>query len=155
MRSTTPVARNATELVNLVENGLGYDPNEAAQEKTIPVWRVKALEAGKLNAAMKRRKNCTLETLTISYDYCRAEKIAALSPYVLVTMLDQAIIWNRTTEQPRVVGDLGDEVLDAMRVEIERGDAETPIWVGRLQRAQGAGRRTALDEWEAAGRGRG
>lgn len=145
----TPVARNATALVELAENGLGYDPHSIAAEKGQPVWKIKAMEAGKLNAAMKKRADCTLENLTISYDYCRKHKVQALTPYVLVTMLKKALEEHRA---PEVTTDLETAIASAIRIEQARNDGTSTLWLGRFQRAIGPGRQVLYDEWVQADR---
>lgn len=149
MTLRTPVARNATELVELVENHLGWDPYELTKNGTVPVWRVKAIEAGKINAAMKRSpKRVTLENLTISFDYCRRHKKDVLSPFALVSFLKEAL---EEHVQPEVVTDLEQDIEAAITYEQSNGDPDG--WLGRFIRAIGPARIATYEEWKVA-RGR-
>lgn len=146
MTVQTPVPRNATGLVELCENHLGWDPYEQTKGGTVPVWKVKAIEAGKINAAMKRSpKRCTLENLTIALDYCRREKINIMSPFGLVAMLSDAL---KAHQQPEVVTDLETAIEEALAQEQAAGDPDG--WGGRFIRAVGPARLAVYEEWKAS-----
>lgn len=146
----TAVPRNATELLELVENRLGWDPFESTKRGTVPVWKVKAIEAGKINRAIAKEDHITLESLTLALDYAVEHKRILTSPYGLVTMVRDAVKWDRGQAQPEVVTDLEAEIEAAIATEQARGDAESPTWLGRFMRAVGPARHLALEEWKAA-----
>ena len=146
MTVRTAVPRNATGLVELCENLLGWDPYELTKNGTVPVWKVKAIEAGKINAAMKRSpKRVTLENLTIALDYCRREKIDILTPFGLVAMLKPAL---EAHQQPEVVTDLESQIEAAIAQEQESGDPDG--WAARFIRAIGPARIATYEEWRQA-----
>ena len=152
MKTRTPVPRTATELLLLVENQLGWDPNEQATEKT-PVWKVRAIMAGRLNRAIKKEDHVSLENLALALDYCIAEKKTITSPFGLVVMIRDALKWDREGEQPTVVTDLEGEYEAAIAAEQANGDDQSAAWLGRFMRAQGPSRHLLLQEWKEAGRG--
>lgn len=147
MRSRTPVPRNATELLELVENRCGWDPFESTKGGTVPVWKVKAVEAGKLNRVMGREKHVTLESLTLALDYAVEHKRTLTSPYGLVTMVRDAVKWDKAAVQPEVVSDLEADIEAAIQQEQQRGDADSAAWLGRFMRAVGPARHLAYQEW--------
>lgn len=146
----TPVPRNATELLELVENRLGWDPFESTKGGTVPVWKVKAVEAGKLNRLMQRDSQMTLEALTLALDYAVEHKRAVTSPYGLVTFVRDAVKWDRKQEQPEVVTDLEAAIEAAVEYEQAKGDEHSAAWLGRFTRAVGPARHLTYEEWKAA-----
>lgn len=141
--------KNATAVVILCENLFGCGTTEAANG--IPVYKTRAVEAGKLNAAMKRDpKKVTLANLELAANYCFEKRIPIKTPYGLVYKIEEAL---KLTEEPELTSDLAEAVQRALRWEADRQDEHTTPWIERLSRAHGDARQAVLAEWKAAGRG--
>lgn len=141
--------RTATDVVVMVENQLGWDPNVLVTQER-PLWRVRAVEAGKLNAAMKRQpRTVTLENLGRAVDYCRRHKIEVKSPYGVVYHIKDALA--EVVQPPRASNAEVEAGMEAaIRREQQRGDAESAEWVARLTRAVGPAREDLLNEWRVS-----
>lgn len=165
MSAGTVVPRTASELVDRFGNEMGWDPFEVAQRDGKEVWQVRAFEAGKLNRAMKRNPNITLETLTLTLEWCKAKGITIRTPYGLTYKVDDMLLdlrrdtcsqeaaAARAAQSTEDAADLERLVEDAVMKERLSSDVERFEWLGRFARAQGPARRTVYDEWKAAGRG--
>lgn len=150
MRPPTPVPRNATELLELAENRLGWDPYESTKRGTVPVWKVRAIEAGKINRAIAKEAHVTFENLALAVDYALAHKRTITSPFGLVVMVRDAVKWDREQVQPEVVSDLESDIEAAIAIEQGRNDPDAAMWLGRFMRAVGPSRHLVYTEWREA-----
>lgn len=141
--------KNATAVVVLCENLFGCGTTEAANG--IPVYKTRAMEAGKLNAAMKRDpKKVTLVNLELAANYCFEKRIPIKTPYGLVYKIEEAL---KLIESPELTSDLGESVQRALAWEADTQDSESTLWIQRLTRAHGDARQQVLDDWREASRG--
>jgi hypothetical protein len=135
----------ATGVCLLVENRLGFDPHKIARAKGIPVWKVTGAEAGKLNKQIE--KNPQLFTwenleLTIEWLYRRRQEVA--SPAAVCWFVQDAL---DDRLKPAAEDVSGDQVQDAIDVEMSRQLPGYEEWVGRLTRVVGTGRKEVHAAW--------
>jgi len=133
----------------MIENRLGWDPYEVARTKGEPVFKVRAMEAGKFNAAMKRKpKLITLANLALAVDYAVRHDEEITSPYGVVYLVQKALD-EQTGDAPRtgVDSDFELEFDEAVALEQELGDERSPYWLGRFARVVGPARKEVLVEW--------
>ena len=141
--------KNATAVVVLCENlfGCGTD----AVEKGVPLHKARAIEAGKLNKAMKRDpRKVTLDNLELAATYCFEKRIPIKSPYGLVYKIEEALALQAT---PELTSDLAESVQRALAWEADHHDSSSSAWSERLTRAHGDARASVLADWKEAGRG--
>lgn len=145
--------RNATALLLEIENRLGWDPYEIALATGEPVFKVRGREAGKFNAAMKRKPKgrqppVTLENLALAVEYAQRHRIEVKAPYGVVYLIEKAIEETAADAPPTGVdSDLESEYLAAVEYEEFNPDDRSAYWMGRFMRAVGPARREVLEEW--------
>lgn len=133
--------KNATELVVHIENTLGWTPDT----DRMPLWKARAVEAGKLNAAIRKNpKLLTWVNLELAVEYLRRKRQPVKSP-VGVTYFVEKALDKAHQEASRPLGELVDE---ALRAEYSRNDDLTNLWVTRLIRAEGNARAEVYAEWQ-------
>lgn len=140
--------RTSTDLVLAVENTLGWLP---PVRKGKPAWRVRQVEAGKLNKARKRDpERLTIENLLLALEHCRRNRIEVKSPMALIYHVDEAVEAGR--DERALSDDLEQLLADAVALERAARVEGWERWVGRFTRAQGEGRREVFREWVESGR---
>ena len=138
--------KNATELLQLIENTLGWTPNVT---ETTPRWRAVANMAGRINKKVKTNPQLyTWENLELAVNFLWKARQAVYSPMLVFSVVEQAVA-EKHHEPPRP---LGVQVEDALRLEYEIDDAQSHLWISRLSRAFGTYRADVLAEWRAARR---
>lgn len=147
--------RNATALLLEIENRLGWDPYEVALAKGEPVFKVRATEAGKLNAAMKRKPKgkqppVTLANLALAVEYAQRHRLEVKAPYGVVYLIEKAIE-ERDADAPAtgVDGDFESNWIAAIEYEEFNADDRSAYWMGRFMRAVGPARKDVLNEYYA------
>lgn len=146
-------AKNATEIVILCENTLGYThKTHKANGEEIPLWKSRRAQAGALNRKVKERPALyTWANLELAIEYCRHKRLPLKSIPGLCWFVEDAIKLAATPEKKSVTST---SVEEAMQYEL--GHPELPdqqLWLRRLVRSQGRERLEVLSEWEEA-RGR-
>jgi hypothetical protein len=132
--------RTATEFVLAVENMLGW---AAEETPTKPLWKVRQVEAGKINR--KRKEDPEL----YSWENLEIERIAVKSPVGVLWKVQKALAERPREERPRPLGELIEEAVAHEQSQQRAGWQE---WLISLQRAQGNYREDLLREWREAGR---
>lgn len=137
--------RNATELVVLIENTLGWTPPD-----DVPLWKSRAREAGKINAAIKRNpKLHSLANLELAVEYLRRKRQPVKSPVGVIYAVEKAL---EDAAAPPVQRPLGELIDSALAWEHEHELPDSAKWIGWLTRASGNARQGVYDEWVATGR---
>lgn len=132
------IIRNGTEFCQLVENTLGWEPDE-----TLPPWKVMSAEVGKLKRKMATKpKLYTWENLTLAAELLRRERKTVTSPAAVCWHVERAIRAANQTVTSDIVGHIHAAVTEAFL-------AGEPEWVERLARAIGDGRYEVLEQWKA------
>lgn len=142
--------KNATALVILCENLFGTGTE--AVEKGIPTFKARAVEAGKIKAAMRKDpKRVTLANLELAANYCFEKRLQIKTPYGLIHKIDEALQY---ATAPELESDLSVLTQRALMAEAGRSAADqvSQEWIGRLTRAHGDARADVLREWKEAGR---
>lgn len=137
----------ATEFVLAVENMLGW---AAEETPTKPLWKVRQIEAGKVNR--KRKEDPELyswENLEIAMLWCLHNRTPVKSPLGVFYKVTKALAERPREERARPLGDLIDEAIAQEMGSQQIGWQE---WVITLQRAGGPARAEVLQEWRNAGR---
>ena len=133
--------KRATELVQTVENTLGWAPHGVRHRKLVVAEVV-----GKI---AERPGVYTWENLAITVEFLRRKRIQVGSPMYLFRRLEEAV---EAAYLPPPVSTLAQLVEAAVLHEQATQREDWQHWVGRLTRATGAGRLVAHDAWVAAGR---
>lgn len=135
------MVKNATELVVLIENLLGWSPDPA-----LPLWKARSIEAGKLNREIKNDPTrITLANLELTVHYLHRQRKPVHAPRGVVHFVDEAL---KVTAEP-VTQDATEKRVDEVLI-LER-EAEHPgyeSWIGRLIRVAASHRAALLAEWE-------
>lgn len=136
----------ATDIVIGCENRLGFTHVGAN-----PLYRARAIEAGKINKKLKADPSVTLEDFALALEYCHRKREPVTSPVALYWRIkDARAMANEVVE----LSDLSAAVQTALDWEMERDPSlERTEWIGRLTRAHGDHRAVVLSEWKRAGRG--
>lgn len=140
--------KNATELIILCENLLGWDPPDDK-----PLWKSRAIEAGKLNKKIKTDpKLYSWHNLELALNMSFEEREPITSPVALCWRVERAL---RKAEETQQYTDPELETQKALDWEMGRSPSEErTYWVGRFTRVHGGvARRDLLNEWKEAGRG--
>lgn len=134
-------AHNATELVVLCENALGWVP-----DSSMPLWKARSIQAGRLKTAVaKDPRKLTWHNLELAVELLRRERQTISSPMFVIYKVDEAL---RLAQAPvsRPIGELIDAAIGReMAAPTERGS----YWVGRFSRAVGKARLEVHAEWFA------
>lgn len=140
--------KHATDLVILCENLFGC---VSAVADGTPVFRMRSIEAGKINRAMaKDPMNITLDNLELAANYCFQKRIPIKTPYGLVFKIPQALDLVAAVEP---TSDLAESVQRALAWEADNPDDFSGGWAERLTRAHGDARGLLLKDWHEASRG--
>lgn len=149
------IPKNATALLLEIENRLGVDLYEQALATGVPIYKVRAIEAGKFNAAMKRKPKdgkppVTLANLALAVDYAARHRIEITKPYGVVYLIERAVD-EQLADAPAtdVDSDLDARFVEAVEHEEFNPDDRSPYWMGRLLRSVGPARKEVLDAWQA------
>ncbi len=137
---------NATQLLRLIENQLGWDPYD---DPDVAPYKRRSTEAAKINRKVKRKPDLyTWRNLATTVAYCHNKDIRLDTPMGLFFHVDAAM---EDTKVVDVVVDGTDEAI-AAAVALERvSDApDSQEWERRLLRATGNARSEVLAEWRAA-----
>ena len=133
----------ATEVVVQCENVLGFTHTIS------PLYRGRAIEAGKIKKKLKTTPGVTLDDLLLAIEYCRRRREPVKSPVALFWRVDDA---RQLANEAKSTSDVSTDVGSAMTWELEQQEV-SEYWVGRLTRAHGPHRESVLAEWKGAGRG--
>ena len=133
--------KNATEFVLLVENTLGWVPDESLE-----LWKARAIMAGRLKKAMAKKPSLyTWENLELAVELLRRQRQPVKSPIFVLYKVEEALK-AAVVEQQRPLGDLIDE---AIATERSQPSLTSQDWIDQLTRAVGKYRQDAYDEWRA------
>jgi hypothetical protein len=136
--------RNATTFVVAVENTLGWSPPSEEITDAKPLWKHRSIMAGRVNKAVaKDPKLYTWENLELAIEYCRRKKIEVKSPLGVLYKVKAAL----EVANVEHVGDLTQQMQEAVDWELANQHEGYHDWVGRLVRADGTARRDVLDRW--------
>lgn len=136
-----PEVRTLTDLVKHIENTLGWCPS---WNDPRPLWKVRAIEVGKLKRVIAKRPDCTMENLLLAVDYLARHRQPVESPVYVAYAVERALK-ERGRATPR--RDLDDELERARASARALPDPDLRRkWERRLAVAQGAQLREALDE---------
>lgn len=150
---TTTVPKTATALLEQIENRLGWDPYAAAHEAGVPVWQLRSTEAGKINAAIKRKPGrgkppVTLENLALAVDYAVRHGEEITAPYGVVYLIQKALDEVTAAAPPTGVdSDTEASLAEAVELEQALGDERSAYWLGRFARVVGPARKEVLVDW--------
>lgn len=140
--------KNATQLLLLIENQLGWVPQY--DDETKPLWKARAIHAGRINKKIKENpKLYTWANLELAVELIRRKREIIRGPLAVFFWVEEALELSNT---PAVVRPLDVLITEAERIEHERADDESPTWLRRFSRALGNGRQGVYDDWVAAGR---
>lgn len=143
LRDDTRV-RTSTDLVKHIENTLGWcQPWDDLR----PAWKVRSIEAGKINRAIKRNpKLYTMENLLLAVEYLRIRKQPVKSPIGVIYTVEKAI---KEMPKPEKVTDLAaarERALERVRDRYPLNHPERGRWIRRLQNSKGQVFLDALEE---------
>lgn len=134
--------KNATDLVILCENRLGYVPDETKE-----LWKARAIQAGRLNKAIAKDPLLTWENLELAVEYLFRKRQPIKSPLYVTYVVKDALKLAAETSKPRPIGELIDEAIALEQA--QRPSREQESWLGQLTRAAGSYRQATYDEWYA------
>lgn len=137
--------RNATELVVLIENTLGWTPPDH-----LPLWKSRSVEAGKINRQVEANPRLyTWHNLELAVEYLRRKRQPVKSPVGVIYAVEKAL---EDAAAPPVQRPLGELIDSALAWEHEHELPDSAKWIGWLTRASGNARQGVYDEWVATGR---
>jgi hypothetical protein len=140
--------KNATELVILCENMLGWTPPDDK-----PLFKARSIEAGKLNKKIATNpKLYSLANLELALQMSFEEREPITSPVALCWRVERAL---KKAAPVEIKTDWEQETQRALEWEMAAPvTSEREYWVQRLTRVHGTdARKDLLNEWRGAGRG--
>lgn len=153
-KTRTVKGETATVIVTRVCNEMGISL-EHLVTKDRPMWKVVAIEAGKINKAMAKDKRVTFASLSRAIDWAKAHNVRLRTPYAIVYQVEKMLEDEAAQRAPRPGTDavLEEAIASALDREAGRvGDPTAIEWISRFRRAVGPGRQQCYMEWLEAGR---
>lgn len=141
-------AKNATEIVILCENALGYThKTHTAKGVAIPLWKLRSQQARALKIKIAEKPFLyTWHNLELAVEYCKHKRLPLKSVAGLCWYVPDAVALAVTPEVKLAVST---SVEEAMQYELANPDLpDQALWLRRLVRAQGRERLEVLKEWE-------
>lgn len=133
--------RQATELVTLVENQLGWNPQP---RRGMPPSKVKDLEARKLALEAAKDPRYTYPHLQAAIYYLHRQEKTVRFPWAVTYYVEKAI----ADVEPEVTTPVGDRIDAAIAQERSLEHPGWETWTSRLTRCTGQFRTAVLEEWE-------
>lgn len=146
-------AKNATEIVILAENRLGYThPTHTAKGAEIPLWKARMTQASVLNRKIKENPHLyTWENLELAIEYAWRKRLPLKTVAGLCWLVQDAVKLAAVKEDKKAVSTT---VEDAITWEMSHPELpDHDLWLRRLVRSQGRERLETLAEWEESRRG--
>lgn len=136
--------RNATELVILISNTLGWAP---PIDDPRPHYKTTSIEAGKLiKGIAKNPKLYTWDNLELAVAYMQRQRITPKSPSYVLHYVEKALaVAYQPDDRP-----LSDKVQEAITYERAQQLPGWEEWVQRFSRAFGDYRQEIYDDWRKA-----
>ena len=135
---------SASDLVDLCQEWWGVTGYNELVSPTPPWWRVRQIEAGKLNSLMKRR-NVRLDQLVDAAEFCRFEGIRLRQPTDLFKHVTAAMVAKRAALQQARLAETERLRETAIGDAIAAGE---DVWVERLVRASGPNVADVVKHWQ-------
>lgn len=141
--------KNYVDFVKYCENQLGWLPDTTK----LPMHRARANAAHVLKKKMDTNPAMfTFDNLMLAAELFRRRREQLKSPAALCWWVDEALKVSPTEVQLQGT-ELDVQIAEAIAFERERELPDHEMWVRRLVRSTGAGKREVLEEWTEARRG--